>query len=166
MTIFHLLHDPGRGPTLEVLLSRIRHSRPEAQIIALSATVGNADEMAEWLDSELVVSEWRPVTLRYGTLTGLEAKVHRVDGPKGPRKTPEARALEGKTTRPLQAILQDTIRNKGQLLVFVSSRASAQKEARELSKHIRRMLADGGLDVSQGCHRQMGGGRCRTPREG
>ena len=145
---FHLLHDPGRGPTLEVLLSRIRHSRPEAQIIALSATVGNADEMAEWLDSELVVSEWRPVTLRYGTLTGLEAKVHRVDG-QGTEEAPEARALEGKTTRPLQAILQDTIRNEGQLLVFVSSRASAQKEARELSKHIRHMLVDGGLDVSQ-----------------
>ena len=39
---FHLLHDISRGPTLEVLLSRIRHSQPEAQLIALSATVGNS----------------------------------------------------------------------------------------------------------------------------
>ena len=69
---FHLLHDPSRGPTLEVLLSRIRHRRPEAQIIALSATVGNAPEMAKWLDAELVVSDWRPVSLRYGTVNGLE----------------------------------------------------------------------------------------------
>nr|MCS5556658.1 DEAD/DEAH box helicase [Arenicellales bacterium] len=53
---FHLLHDPNRGPTLEVLLSRIRHRRPEVQIIALSATVGNSEEMAEWLDAELIVS--------------------------------------------------------------------------------------------------------------
>ena len=121
---FHLLHDPGRGPTLEVLLSRIRHRKPEAQIIALSATVGNATEMAEWLDSELIVSDWRPVTLRYGTLTGLDARVHRVDG-SGKEVLPETRELEGKTTRPLQAVLQDTIQNGGQLLIFVSSRASA-----------------------------------------
>ena len=146
---FHLLHDPGRGPTLEVLLSRIRHRRPEAQIIALSATVGNATEMAEWLDSELIVSDWRPVTLRYGTLTGLDARVHRVDG-SGEEVVPEARELEGKTTRPLQAILQDTIQNGGQLLVFVSSRASAQKEARELSKHIQRMLIEGSHDFDDG----------------
>ena len=145
---FHLLHDPGRGPTLEVLLSRIRHKKPEAQIIALSATVGNAKEMAEWLDSELIVSDWRPVTLRYGTLTGLDARVHRVDGT-GEELPPESRELEGKTTRPLQAALQDTIRSGGQLLVFVSSRASAQKEARELAKHIQRMLAGGSQDLDE-----------------
>ena len=146
---FHLLHDPGRGPTLEVLLSRIRHKRPDAQIIALSATVGNAAEMAEWLDSELIVSDWRPVTLRYGTMTGLDARVHRVDG-SGDEEPPEPRLLEGRTTRPLQAILQDTVRNGGQLLVFVSSRASAQKEARELAKHIRRMLVAGNSGIDAG----------------
>ena len=35
---FHLLNDYSRGPTLEVTLSRIMHVRPDAQIIALSAT--------------------------------------------------------------------------------------------------------------------------------
>ena len=144
---FHLLHDPGRGPTLEVLLSRIRHRRPDAQIIALSATVGNAPEMAEWLNAELVVSDWRPVTLRYGTVNGLEGKVHRVDGIDDDVVS-EVRHLEGKTTRQLQAILSDTISRGGQLLVFVSSRSSAQKEARELSKHCRSLFVDDvhGLD--------------------
>ena len=33
----------------------------------------------------------------------------------------------------------DTINTGGQTLIFVNSRASAQKEARELSKHIRRI---------------------------
>jgi len=137
---FHLLHDPGRGPTLEVLLSRIRHRRPGAQIIALSATVGNAPEMAEWLDAKLVVSNWRPVTLRYGTVNGLEGKVHRIDG--ADDDVPEVRHLEGKSTRQLQAVLSDTISKGGQLLVFVSSRSSAQKEARELSKYCRRLLLE------------------------
>ena len=139
---FHLLHDVSRGPTLEVLLSRIRHRRPDAQIIALSATVGNAGEMARWLEAELVVSDWRPVTLRYGTLNGLEGRVHRIDG-LADDTFPELRHLDGKSTRQLQAVLSDTISKGGQLLVFVSSRSSAQKEARELSKHCRRLLVDG-----------------------
>ncbi len=138
---FHLLHDPSRGPTLEVLLSRIRHRRPDAQIIALSATVGNAPEMAKWLDAELVVSDWRPVSLQYGTVNGLEGKVHRVDG-KDDEVLPEVRHLKGKSSRQLQAVLSDTISRGGQLLVFVSSRSSAQKEARELSKHCRKLLVD------------------------
>jgi len=137
---FHLMHDPSRGPTLEVLLSRIRHRRPDAQIIALSATVGNAPEMAEWLDAMLVVSNWRPVTLRYGTVNGLEGKVHRIDG--ADDDIPEVRHLKGKSTRQLQAVLSDTISKGGQLLVFVSSRSSAQKEARELSKYCRRLLVE------------------------
>ncbi len=132
---FHLLHDPGRGPTLEVLISRIRHKRPEAQIIALSATVGNCEELAKWLDAELIYSEWRPVTLHSGTLTDLQVKVHRIDG-KGDDEWPEPRTIKGTNGKSLQAALDDTIKEEGQLLVFVNSRAGAQKEARELSKHI------------------------------
>ena len=132
---FHLLHDIGRGPTLEVLLSRIRHSRPEAQIIALSATVGNGAQMAEWLDAKLIESEWRPIRLHSGTLTGLDVKVHRIDGPGG-GEWPEPRTIEGKKTRKFQAVLDDTVDSAGQILIFVNSRASAQKEARELAKYV------------------------------
>ena len=132
---FHLIHDPGRGPTLEVLISRIRHKKPEVQIIALSATVGNSEELAKWLDAELIQSEWRPVTLHSGTLTDLLVKVHRIDG-KGNDEWPNPRTIEGNKGKNLQAALDDTVKQKGQLLVFVNSRAGAQKEARELSKHI------------------------------
>ena len=36
----------------------------------------------------------------------------------------------------MQAALDDTISENGQLLIFVNSRKSSQKEARELSKHV------------------------------
>ena len=62
----HLLDSPDRGPTLEVTLARLMQTNPDAQIIGLSATVGNSREMAEWLDAELVESDWRPVDLREG----------------------------------------------------------------------------------------------------
>ena len=65
---FHLLHDISRGPTLEVLLSRIRPPNRKA-IIALSATVGNSQDIADWLDAKLIQSDWRPIQLHSGTLT-------------------------------------------------------------------------------------------------
>ena len=64
----HLIHDQSRGPTMEVNLARVKHERPEAQILALSATVGNADEIADWLQAKKIQSDWRPVVLRYGTV--------------------------------------------------------------------------------------------------
>ncbi len=48
----HLMNDPGRGPTLEITLTKLRMLNPKVQVIALSATVGNSKEMAEWLDAE------------------------------------------------------------------------------------------------------------------
>jgi helicase len=60
----HLLNDPGRGPTLEILLTIIRQLLKNVQIIGLSATIGNPEELAKWLDAELVMDDWRPVELR------------------------------------------------------------------------------------------------------
>lgn len=62
----HLLNDPERGPTLEILLTILKGLLKNAQIIALSATIGNAAELAEWLNAELVVDDWRPVKLHKG----------------------------------------------------------------------------------------------------
>ncbi len=138
---FHILHDISRGPTLEVLLARIRHSKPEAQFIALSATVGNSEEMANWLDAKLVKSDWRPIQLHSGTMTGMNVKIHRIDGPEN-IQWPEPRTIEGRVTKRLQSVLDDSVSSNGQMLVFVNSRASAQKEARELSKHVRKVIAN------------------------
>jgi helicase len=62
----HLLNDVSRGPTLEVLITILRHLLPRLQIIGLSATIGNPEELAEWLDAELVIDHWRPVRLDKG----------------------------------------------------------------------------------------------------
>lgn len=62
----HLLNDPERGPTLEILITILKQFLKNAQIIGLSATIGNAEELAEWLDADLIVDEWRPVKLHKG----------------------------------------------------------------------------------------------------
>ncbi len=61
----HLLNDVGRGPTLEILLTMLRQMI-DAQIIGLSATIGNPKELSSWLDAKLVEDNWRPVELKKG----------------------------------------------------------------------------------------------------
>ena len=62
----HLLNDVGRGPTLEILITLLKHLLKNIQILGLSATIGNAPELAEWLETDLVVDQWRPVELCQG----------------------------------------------------------------------------------------------------
>ncbi|MFB6087831.1 MAG: DEAD/DEAH box helicase, partial [Haloarculaceae archaeon] len=66
----HLVDDGERGPTLEVTLAKLRQLNPDLQTVALSATIGNADALAEWLDAELVDSDWRPIDLKKGVHYG------------------------------------------------------------------------------------------------
>ncbi len=69
----HLMNDPSRGPTLEILLTILKDILPKAQFLGLSATIGNPKELAEWLGAEAVMDSWRPVKLYQGVY--LEGKI-------------------------------------------------------------------------------------------
>ena len=62
----HLLNDSERGPTLEIVLARLMQINPGVQVLALSATIHNVDEIASWIKAAYVVTEWRPVSLKEG----------------------------------------------------------------------------------------------------
>ena len=62
----HLMNDPGRGPTLEILITMLRELLEKVQVLALSATIGNPEELSEWLGANLVIDNWRPVKLHKG----------------------------------------------------------------------------------------------------
>jgi helicase len=68
----HLINDVERGPTLEILITVMKQVLKKVQIVGLSATIGNPDELADWLGAELVEDDWRPVPLKKGTLYGGE----------------------------------------------------------------------------------------------
>ena len=61
-----LLSDPERGAMAEILLARILESK--TRLIGLSAVIGRAEHLAEWMRAKLVFYERRPVELRYGVL--------------------------------------------------------------------------------------------------
>jgi helicase len=57
-----ILGDPGRGPDIETLCSALRQ-RGIKQFIALTATVENPDDLAGWMEADLVRSTHRDVAL-------------------------------------------------------------------------------------------------------
>ena len=48
----HLLNEAERGPTLEIVIARLLQVNPSIQILALSATINNVDEIAGWLNAK------------------------------------------------------------------------------------------------------------------
>ncbi len=72
----HLLNDSGRGPTLEILITILKKLLRQVQIIGLSATIGNPEELAEWLKAELIEDNWRPVRLKKGIYSGGEIEFY------------------------------------------------------------------------------------------
>src|SRR2546428_3462006 len=74
----HLINDADRGPTLEVTLAKLRQVNPGAQVLALTATIKNSEELARWLEAEHIKSEGRPGPLKEGVYFG--GLVHFKDG--------------------------------------------------------------------------------------
>ncbi|WP_281196110.1 ATP-dependent DNA helicase [Halorubrum sp. F4] len=125
----HLVDDASRGPTLEVTLAKLRKVNPGLQTVALSATVGNADAIAGWLDAELVESDWRPIDLRVGVHFGNAIDFD--DGSK--REVPVDRGEEQTARLVADALDTEEDGQGGSSLVFVNSRRNAESSARKLA---------------------------------
>ena len=128
----HLLGDPGRGPTLEVLLSRFKSLNPNAQVVALSATIANSRELADWLKAAHVRTEWRPVTLKEGILYGKG-----IQFVKDNEKVEVDSDLEDASL----ALAEDSVRKGGSVIVFVSTRKSTEALADKLVQAVKPHLA-------------------------
>lgn len=128
----HLIDSPDRGPTLEVILTRLRQLI-NPQILALSATISNYEELAEWLDAKAVKSDYRPVKLYSGVFHGNEVDWY----PKKAKLTLPA------DLPPVFELAKDTMKKGKQSLVFVYTRKNAESLAEKLGDVIRPMLSPG-----------------------
>lgn len=119
----HLVDDSNRGPTLEVTLAKLRKLNPSLQTVALSATVGNAEVIADWLDATLVESTWRPIDLKTGVLYGNALQFD--DGTQ--------QEVDRGNEKPEATLVADALDDGGSSLVFVNSRRNAEAAARRLA---------------------------------
>lgn len=135
----HLLNDGERGPTLEVVLARLMQVNPDMQVLALSATINNVEEIAKWLKAGYVTTEWRPIQLNEGVV--LHEEIQFKDG--------DARKIEKKSRNSAINLALNTIKSGGQALIFANTRRKAVTLAKKatsqveglLSKPVKRALA-------------------------
>ncbi|MGI0100232.1 MAG: DEAD/DEAH box helicase [Candidatus Micrarchaeaceae archaeon] len=143
----HMLGDMSRGPTLELLVTKLS-MMCDAQIIALSATVGNPDEIAKWMGAKLVVSDYRPVRLLKGVMH-VDKEYYNVEGEitghdlLGSAKISEIR------------LLQDTLERKKQLLVFYSTKRNAEAGATRLAQELKGRMSREDIIELQGISAQV-----------
>ncbi len=130
----HMVDDYSRGPVLEVIITKLSMYK-EIQLVGLSATIGNPEELAKWIGAELVTSDYRPVKLLKGIVfsnsiyyyDGYSQEVYEMDGSS---KVPEARVLE------------DTLHKGKQMLSFFYSKRNAESSAVKLSSVTKAVLTE------------------------
>ncbi|UCG36578.1 MAG: DEAD/DEAH box helicase, partial [Candidatus Bathyarchaeota archaeon] len=126
----HLINDSERGPTLEVVLARLMQVNPEIQVLALSATIKNVEELADWLKAQYVTTEWRPVKLNEGVLLNQEIQF----------KNGGATKIGKHSKNPALNLALHIVKSGGQALIFASTRKNsvslAKKAAAELSNFL------------------------------
>ncbi len=127
----HLAGNDSRGPTLEMMLTKVMHLRIDAQMLSLSATISNAKELAEWLKSDLVQVDWRPVPLREGVYD--YGRLLFEDG--------EERQIPRTTYGPPVEAAMDTLREGGQALIFANTRRRAVSLATRAAELTQRFLS-------------------------
>jgi helicase len=127
----HLLNDGDRGPTLEVVLARLMQINPDAQLLALSATIRNAEEAAEWLNAGCITTEWRPVTLKEGVARQNEILF----------KDGGATKIEKHSKNPAINLALHVVKSGGQALIFASTRKSSVTLAKKAAAEVKDLLS-------------------------
>ncbi len=118
----HNILDESRGSTLEIVISKIRYLVEGAQFIAMSATVKNVADIAMWLNSLEVTSDFRPVPLRKYVLT--------------PDSVIDEDGLLVDDVDSFEDFVIGTLDNSGQTLIFVRSRKAAESTAEKMSRFV------------------------------
>ena len=109
----HNVGSSSRGARLEGVLIRLREYFPSIQFIYLSATVGNPEELAEWLDAEFVNHEHRPVPLEYKIVQ------------------------HSSRNNKIKEIVRETLQQRGSVLVFTPTRYEAEELCGILSQYFK-----------------------------
>ncbi len=118
---FHMIGEYSRGPTIECAITRSKIINPALRIIALSATLKNMQELASWINAEVVEHDYRPVPLYKDVLITEEHE------------------LKNKNDMVLQ-ILNESIEDSSQILVFVSTRRFTESLANYISGKVKRKI--------------------------
>ncbi len=116
-----MLGDPDRGPGLELSLTKLLSSSPRPQLLGLSAVLREAQQVADWLEADLLFQEERPVELYRGVLLGDRFRYRTYNtGEEG-----EERLATADTDDPQKMLFANVghlVKNNEQILIFLKGK--------------------------------------------
>lgn len=135
----HSVREKVRGALLEVLIARTKSRNPDTRIIAVSATIPNADDVAQWIGSRQRSPRDKPERRKLTPFTfsdefrpcPLQKEIY---GFKPNSANERYNAFEQELTNKLPGIIEKYSKGKA-TLIFCSSRSGTQHVASALYQH-------------------------------
>lgn len=139
----HYMNDRQRGTVWE---ESIIYCPPEVQLVALSATVANSDQLTDWLNlvhgsTELIYSDFRPVPLQFyfGNPKGIFPLLDQNQNQIHPRLKPKGPKVKGKGGRPESPTITYILSHLAQrdmlpAIYFIFSRRGCDKAVEEMGE--------------------------------
>jgi helicase len=118
------------------MLTKIKLMPQRPQIIGISATVSNSDEVADWLRCEQIQSKWRPTELiegvyNYGKVTMNNGTAFEIDN---------IGAVDNSTSGIISLAMDSITNDGGQSLVFAETRKRTVSLAKKTSDTVSKFL--------------------------
>ncbi|CAF4266300.1 unnamed protein product [Rotaria sp. Silwood2] len=145
----HMIGEGQRGAILECLLTKVRLLTPQPQIVGMSATLANIDDLLKFLDAQFYEERFRPVELEeYVKVNDIVYKIDRNNFNENDQLI-EHRRLDFKYTK--QHLLNDPDRLVGLVsevipndscLVFCPSKVNCENVARLIISFMPEKLLD------------------------
>ena len=138
----HIIGERDRGPTLEMMLTKIRKFYPLSQILALSATVANSVDIARWLDCELIKSDWRPTKLVEGVYEHGNIRMNNGDQFK-------IQTSSGTSSAVIDIAIDSLDNCGGQVIIFAETRKRASSLAAKAADGIYKRLDERARETAE-----------------
>ncbi|XP_008190461.2 helicase POLQ-like isoform X1 [Tribolium castaneum] len=144
----HLVGEPGRGSTLEALLTKIMYTNANIQVVGMSATIGNVNDLCQFLNADIYSQNFRPVELveyvkcgpevakiNYSPKDELLTVVRKID-----HKYPSS-GMNSLDPDKLGALVMEVV-PEASCLIFCASKKNCENVASLLCKVVNKSLLD------------------------
>ncbi|VDK68620.1 unnamed protein product [Litomosoides sigmodontis] len=136
---FHMLFDGNRGPLVEQIVGKAlyvsRILNHHIQIVALSATLPNLDELANWLGAEKYETQFRPIQLH--EMIMCDNELRDMNTLQCIRTVSNELPIQNNVEYAIIKLCEESVIKGESGLVFCSSKAETEKLSLALSHHFK-----------------------------
>lgn len=130
----HNVGSASRGGALENIIAHLKVLKSDIQLVGLSATIGNPETLAKWLNAKLIESKWRPVDLLEGYYYNGIAHLGKFE-------------IKVSAKDPIKDLVLDTLEQNANVLILVQARRHTESLAKKLAPEVKKFLTNKDIQI-------------------